>query len=75
MGNFKFCVMHRSVPRRTGKLSSLDEFILNSKYAIRKMAGSKTRWYGLDTSVITTETVPLVFASADQAGQLERKTV
>lgn len=75
VGNFKFCVMHRSVPRRTGKLSSLDEFILNSKYAIRKMAGSKTRWYGLDTSVITTETVPLVFASADQAGQLERKTV
>ena len=73
MGNFRFCEMHRSVPRRTGQLSSVDEFILNTKYAIRKMVGSQTTWYGLDTSVITTETVPLLFATAGPAVRLERK--
>ena len=59
VGTFKFCVIHKSVPTMT-ELSSLDELILHSKYAIRKAAGSKVRWYGLDTSSLIIEHVPLI---------------
>jgi KUP system potassium uptake protein len=59
VGTFKFCVIHKSVPTMT-ELSTLDELILHSKYAIRKAAGSKVRWYGLDTSSLIIEHVPLI---------------
>ena len=42
------------------ELSALDERILNAKYSIRRRVGSRERWYGLDTSVIINENVPLV---------------
>ena len=42
------------------ELSFLDELVLNTKYAIRRVAGSKVRWYGLDTSSLVVETVPLI---------------
>ena len=41
------------------ELSSLDERVLNIKYVIRGIAGSKVRWYGLDNSILITEHVPL----------------
>ena len=58
VGSFKFCVIHKSVPTKT-ELSVLDEFILNAKYAIRHVAGSKVKWYGLDNSSLIYESVPL----------------
>ena len=58
-GAFKFCIIHKSVSTKT-ELSSRDESLLHLKYAIRAMAGSKEAWYGLDTSTIITETVPLI---------------
>ena len=62
VGTFKFCIIHKSVTTKT-ELSSFDEFILNAKYAIRRAAGSKERWYGLDTSSLIIENVPLITAS------------
>ena len=59
VGTFKFCMIHKTVPAKT-ELSSLDEFILHSKYFIRRLAGSKMRWYGLDTSSMIVERVPLI---------------
>jgi KUP system potassium uptake protein len=59
VGTFKFCIIHKSVTTKT-ELSTLDEYLLNAKYAIRRAAGSKERWYGLDTSSLIVEHVPLI---------------
>lgn len=59
VGTFKFCMIHRIVNPKSD-LASLDELILHSKYAIRRVAGSKARWYGLDTSNVIIEDVPLI---------------
>ena len=59
VGTFKFCMICKSVSAKT-ELSELDEFILNAKYAIRHIAGSKINWYGLDTSSVIMENVPLI---------------
>ncbi len=59
VGTFKFCMIRKSVTPKT-ELSAFDEFILNTKYLIRRMAGSKEQWYGLDTSSLIAENVPLI---------------
>ena len=70
VGTFKFCIIHKTVTTKT-ELSSLDEFILNTKYSIRKIAGSKERWYGLDTSSLIIENVPLI-TGAKSDGRIHR---
>ena len=72
VGSFKFCIIHKSVTTKT-ELSNLDEFILNSKYAIRKAAGSRERWYGLDTSSLIVENVPLITSSAPPQERITRE--
>ena len=64
VGTFKFCMIRKSVTPKT-ELSAFDEFILNTKYLIRRMAGSKVQWYGLDTSSLIVETVPLITGGGD----------
>ena len=59
VGSFKFCMIKKSV-ESSGELSALDTIILNTKYAIRHFAGSKAKWYGLDTSSQIIEMVPVV---------------
>jgi KUP system potassium uptake protein len=72
VGSFKFCIIHKSVTTKT-ELSNLDEFILNSKYAIRKAAGSRERWYGLDTSSLIRENVPLITSSTPPQERISRE--
>lgn len=69
VGNFKFCILHKVVPPKVG-LSSMDEMVLNVKYAIRHIAGSKAQWYGLDTSSLIVERVPLL---VNQSGRSTRR--
>ena len=71
VGTFKFCFINKSVSTKT-ELSDLDEFILNAKYSIRKIAGSKVKWYGLDTSSLITESVPLVLSSGKPHQRIQR---
>ena len=71
VGTFKFCMIHKTVPAKT-ELSSLDEFILHSKYAIRRLAGSKLRWYGLDTSSLILERVPLITGGIRNGRRIQR---
>ena len=61
VGPFKFCVIHKTVTTKS-ELSTIDEMIMNTKYAIRHAAGSRIQWYGLDTANIITENVPLIVA-------------
>ena len=72
VGTFKFCVIHKSVSTKSD-LSSFDEFILHAKYAIRRAAGSKVQWYGLDTSSLITENVPLITGSSSGGDRITRK--
>lgn len=71
VGSFKFCVIHKSVPTKT-ELSVLDEFILNAKYAIRHVAGSKVKWYGLDNSSLIYESVPLFVLPSKSDEHIQR---
>ena len=71
VGTFKFCFIMKSVTTKT-ELSTLDEFILNAKYAIRKIAGSRVKWYGLDTSSLIMENVPLIPGGGASVGVIQR---
>ena len=71
VGTFKFCIIHKSVTPKT-ELSSMDEFILNTKYSIRKLAGSKVKWYGLDTSSLILENVPLITGGSSNTDVIQR---
>ncbi len=72
VGTFKFCMLHKAVPSKTGQLSATDEAILNIKYAIRRVAGSKEKWYGLDTSALVIEKVPLLVGGSRDNRRIER---
>ncbi|MBR0039776.1 MAG: KUP/HAK/KT family potassium transporter [Oscillospiraceae bacterium] len=71
VGTFKFCIIHKSVTTKT-ELSDWDEFVLNTKYAIRRAAGSKVKWYGLDTSSLIIENVPLITGGGSADGRIQR---
>lgn len=71
VGTFKFCMVHKAVGSKTG-LSAWDELVMNVKYAVRRAAGSKVQWYGLETSNVITEQVPLVVASSGETQRLVR---
>lgn len=72
VGSFRFCIIHKSVPTRMELLSALDEAILNLKYRVRRMAGSKERWYGLDNSALIVETVPMIVTSGTKRPYIRR---
>ena len=71
VGTFKFCMLHKSVSTKS-ELSSLDELILRAKYGIRKLAGSKVEWYGLDNSNLIIERVPLITGASGTGKRLTR---
>ena len=58
VGTFRFGFIRRSVASGT-ELTRFEEFILTAKYRIREMIGSQIHWYGLDTSPLIIESVPL----------------
>ena len=58
VGTFRFAFFRRSVASGT-ELTRFEEFILTAKYRIREMIGSQIHWYGLDTSPLIIESVPL----------------
>ena len=72
VGTFKFCIIHKSVTTKT-ELSALDELVLNAKYSIRHIAGSKVKWYGLDTSSLIMENVPLITGGGAPTHTIQRK--
>jgi len=72
VGTFKFCVIHKEVPHKAD-LGGFDRGILKTKYAVRKLAGTKTNWYGLNTSTVIVEKVPMVVASAVPGKRIVRR--
>ena len=65
VGTFKFCVITKTVNAKT-VLEGLDETIIHAKAAIKKAAGSVVQWYGLDTSAVIIENVPLIVSGGSK---------
>ena len=71
VGNFKFAFLRRTV-NSGSELSGFDRLVLNVKYAIRKLLGSQIQWYGLETSSLIEESVPMVIGARVDTQKPER---
>ncbi len=62
VGDFCFVLIREELSRVTA-LSWIDKLVMQAKLAIKKVAVSPARWYGLEYTDVTTEYVPLVFGT------------
>ena len=69
--SFKFCFIKKAVPKKN-RLSAIDDFIIRAKYAIRKACGSYISWYGLDTTALILESVPLMVEPGEPEQRIRR---
>ena len=71
VGSFKFVMIRKMMPQE-GDLSAVDNFLIHNKYFIRRIAGSPVRWFGLETSRVLIEYVPLFLPRRENYERLER---
>ena len=71
VGSFKFCMLRKMMPLE-GDLSAFDNLVIHTKYFIRRMAGSPARWFGLETSTLIIEYVPLFLPRRSNTEKLIR---
>ena len=65
VGDFRFCLI-RKVPSVSNDLSSFDLAVIQAKYFIRRVCGTAAHWYGLQTSSLLFEDVPLFVGTKRQ---------
>lgn len=70
IGNFTFCVIHKHLTPESD-ISMIDRTIMTLKYIIRHFAGSSSKWYGLENSLLIIENVPL-FIKAKKTRTIKR---
>ena len=58
VGDFRFVLIEEVLGNSNG-LSSFDNFIMGLRLKLKKITVTPEKWFGLDTSVITKEAVPL----------------
>ncbi|ACZ08879.1 potassium transport protein Kup [Sebaldella termitidis] len=58
-GDFKFVIIQEALSNE-GQLPKFQEFIMNLKLFVKKYTVTPAKWFGLDTSNVEVETVPLV---------------
>ena len=61
VGDFRFVLIEEVLGNNNG-LSSFDNFIMGLRLKLKKITVTPEKWFGLDTSVITKEAVPLNIA-------------
>ncbi len=71
VGSFKFCMIRKTLPGDSD-LSSLNQLVIRTKYAIRRVVGSPSQWYGLENSSVIIEYVPLFLKGRRETQKLER---
>jgi len=71
IGSFKFCMIRKMMPLE-GELSSYDNFLIHTKYYIRRIAGNPAKWFGLETSRVMYEYVPLFLPRRAEEEKLNR---
>lgn len=58
VGNFRFCILRKMLSPESD-IASYGRLAISLKYAIRHIAGSQIQWYGLESSAVMVEYVPL----------------
>ena len=71
IGSFKFCLIRKMMPMQD-ELSTIDNMLIHTKYYIRRVAGNPARWFGLETSRVIVEYVPLFLPRKKKEERLER---
>ena len=71
VGSFKFCMIWKMMPQE-GDIDAVDNLLIHAKYIIRRIAGNPSQWFGLETSNLIIEYVPLFLARRQQDDRLER---
>ncbi len=71
VGSFKFCIIRKMMPRE-GDIATVDNLLIHAKYFIRRLSGNPSQWYGLETSNVVIEYVPLFLARRQNEDRLER---
>ena len=71
VGSFKFCLIRKMMPME-GDLSAFDNMLIHTKYFIRRIAGNPMKWFGLETSRVIIEYVPLFLPRRREEQRLER---
>lgn len=71
VGSFKFCMIRKMMPQE-GEIDSVDNLLVRAKYVIRRICGNPFQWFGLETSNIIIEYVPLFLATRQKEDRLER---
>lgn len=61
IGNFKFIIIEE-VLALENDFSAWDSFIISTQLFIKKFTVSPQKWYGIDTSVVDVEKVPILFS-------------
>ncbi len=64
IGDFRFVVINRFLSYEN-ELSSLDTFVMNGYFGLKRLSLADQRAYGLDTQNVETEQVPLIVRSAE----------
>lgn len=71
IGNFKFCIV-KKMPPLENELSHMDAYLVRMKYSIRKLIGGEKNWFGLETSNLIEEYVPMFLPKQTTDVVLER---
>ena len=71
VGSFKFCMIRKMMPKE-GDIGVADDLLLRAKYTIRLLGGSPLQWFGLETSNLIIEYVPLFLPQRQNQDRLER---
>ena len=61
VGDFRFVVIEEKLTNAR-QMNGFDRFVLTTKATIKKFTSSPSRWFGLQFSEVTMETVPLVLS-------------
>ncbi len=70
VGDFKFVVLEK-VLSKSNKLPFIERFIMDYYFILRKFSLSEEKGFGLDSSFVTMERVPLIVSTVDDT-QLKR---
>ena len=71
VGSFKFCMIRKMIPQE-GAIDPMDNLLIHAKYFIRRIAGNPFQWFGLETSNVIIEYVPLFLAERQKEDHLIR---
>lgn len=64
VGDFKFVILEETLSNES-QLSRWDNFIISTKLLIKRVTVSPAKWFGIDTSVVKVEKVPIIIGNKE----------